>query len=280
VGAVFLGEKTELPFVYSTHNLWVRLAKSLHDRLLYKLFDGFIVISTFLEKYFAPRLRKHARLLRIPIVVDLLSFSGSSDVQRSEDLIIAYCGHLDHSEEIVALLRIFALVAEDFPKSRLRVIGGSANAGTISQYVGFASELGVHGRVEFTGAVARHNIPCLLAGADVLVLPRTNKAFSQAGFPTKVAEYLATAKPVVVTRVGDIPLYLEDGISAYLVPPDDIPAFASRLRDALAHPKEAMLIGRRGREVALRYFDATRESQKIIELVKELQSFRLNSKRM
>jgi glycosyltransferase involved in cell wall biosynthesis len=272
VGAVFLGEKTELPFVYATPTLWVQLAKCLHERFLYKLFDGFIVISRFLEGYFAPRLRKDARLLRIPIVVDLSSFSGEPEERSSEKPIIAYCGHLNHTDEIDTLLRVFSLVASDFPKCRLRVIGGSSNPETIGRYEKLVSELRLNGRVQFTSAVPRRDIPHLLAEADVLVLPRSDKVFSRAGFPTKLAEYLAAAKPVVVTSVGDIPLYLEDGISGYLVRPGDIRAFADRVSYALAHPIEATEVGRRGRELALRCFDTTRQSRNIIELVNDLQS--------
>ena len=56
-----------------------------------------------------------------------------------------------------------------------------------------------------------------LRTARVLALPRPAGSFSQAGLPTKVAEYLASGRPVVVTAVGDLPLYLRDGVDAYLV---------------------------------------------------------------
>lgn len=59
-------------------------------------------------------------------------------------------------------------------------------------------------------------MPQMLKNAEALVLDRPNSLQAQYGFPTKLGEYLLTGNPVVVTKVGDIPLYLKDGVSALL----------------------------------------------------------------
>jgi glycosyltransferase involved in cell wall biosynthesis len=126
-------------------------------------------------------------------------------------------------------------------------------------------------RVDFTGQVVREDLVGLLSSARVLVLPRPAGAFSQAGLPTKVGEYLASARPVVVTANGDIGLYLRDGVDAYLVPPDDLAAFGERLRYVLGHPDEATEVGRRGRQAAQMHFDPVVHGRRILEYVRELQ---------
>jgi glycosyltransferase involved in cell wall biosynthesis len=86
-------------------------------------------------------------------------------------------------------------------------------------------------------------------------LARPRSPGAEAGMPTKVAEYLASGVPTILTRTGEIDAFLENGVSAYLVPPDDVPAVATVLHKVLLNHEEAARVGRCGREVALQNFD-------------------------
>jgi glycosyltransferase involved in cell wall biosynthesis len=81
-----------------------------------------------------------------------------------------------------------------------------------------------------------------LLASDVLVLPTACAPFSQLGFPTKLAKYLAAGKPVIVTSTGYNPKYLQHGTNAYLTPPDNPQAFAAQLKFILKHPEEALQV--------------------------------------
>jgi len=113
-------------------------------------------------------------------------------------------------------------------------------------------------------------VPGVLAGADVLVLPRSLGEFSQAGFPNKLGEYLASGRPVVVTKVGDIPNYLVDGQSAFLVDPDDCDAFARALVSALTDPAQAEVIGARGQAVARQLLASPMVARRIADFIAQL----------
>ena len=116
----------------------------------------------------------------------------------------------------------------------------------------------------FAGDVKREELPALFATAEVFVLPRPPGVFSIAGLPNKLGEYLASGRPVVVNANGDIPRYLQDGVSAYLVDPADEAAFTARLRYVLEHRDEAAAVGARGREVAVREFDYRRHGARLV----------------
>jgi glycosyltransferase involved in cell wall biosynthesis len=105
------------------------------------------------------------------------------------------------------------------------------------------------------GGRSRGELVSYLIHASILVLARPLCRQSQAGFPTKLGEYLATGKPVLVTKTGQIATYLEDNYSVFLAPPDDIESFAERIRYILTHEDEATEVGRQGRDAAIRYFD-------------------------
>ncbi len=140
----------------------------------------------------------------------------------------------------------------------------------VEELQNIVKHLGLTGRVTFVGAVARSDIPHRLNAGDIMALPRASGTFSTAGFPTKLGEYLASGKPVVVTATGDIPVYLKDGVSAYLVPPDDSNAFAERLRYVISHPLESAEVGLRGRDVALCEFDSGRQTKRILSFIGDL----------
>ena len=65
LGAKLIGERTEAE---TRMKGWRR---AVFEACAYKLFDGYVVISEFLRGYMAPRLRRNARLVVVPILVDV-----------------------------------------------------------------------------------------------------------------------------------------------------------------------------------------------------------------
>ena len=228
--------------------------RSLHRRLyasIVRRLDGILCVSTRLERHWATHARGVPQL-RVPILVDV---AATRAVPARDARSVLYAGNLAHAVEVMALVEAFAELAKRVPDARLEVLGDDPGTDAIERFRGVASALGVGERVCFRGAVARGAAAEASAAAAVLALPRPKTPWSEAGLSAKLADYLATGRPVVVTGIGDIPLYLEDGVSALVVPPDDPARFAAALRDALADPARADAIGRRGREVALAAFD-------------------------
>ena len=81
-------------------------------------------------------------------------------------------------------------------------------------------KLKIEKRVIFLGQLSREKIPLYLNNAKVLALARPKSLVADAGFPSKLTEYLATGIPVVVTEVGEIPVYLRDNENAFISQPE------------------------------------------------------------
>jgi glycosyltransferase involved in cell wall biosynthesis len=109
-----------------------------------------------------------------------------------------------------------------------------------------------------------------MSSAGLFALPRKDALFSRAGFATKLAEYLATGRPVVTSAVGDIGLYLRDGRDAFLAPAGA--GFADKLREALADPVRASEIGQAGRETATRCFGVGEHGKRLAAFLDSLGS--------
>ena len=109
-----------------------------------------------------------------------------------------------------------------------------------------ADALGLSDRIVFTGF--REDIPALIAGMDVFVLPSINE-----GMGRVLVMAMALGKPIVATRVGGVAELLGDGEAGLLVPPRDPAALAEATTALLRDPTRASALAEAGRRRAPRY---------------------------
>lgn len=204
--------------------------------------DGIWAASSYLQQYWADHGVAHEHILVSPSIVSTEAFVDGAPPRTNSAI---YIGNLAH-REIDYLLDISESARRVIPGFRLTVYG-DATVETRQAIEADVERRELSGVVTLATPVLPFDMPGVLLGADVLVLPRSSGEFSAAGFPKKLGEYLATGRPVVVTRVGDIPKYLRDAESAFLVEPDDCSAFSDALVRALREPKLADKVGAGGR---------------------------------
>jgi glycosyltransferase involved in cell wall biosynthesis len=266
-GAVLIGEATEYPFVYESRGFRVRFAEWLNRVFTYRRFDLFVAISTLLVEFFAARVRGSVAVLRIPVLLVRERWSAEPEPIRWTTPVVAYMGNLQNEREVRAVAEVFVLVAKAIPSAAFAVAGPPAGSARLGAILGPAGLTERSGRLTLAGSVAHADVPEFLQGATVLILPRPLGLFSQAGLPTKLADYLASGRPVVSTSVGDVGYYLRDGESAFLVDPGDAELFASRVVEVLRNPELAERIGARGRVVAVREFSCDKHCAALLEAV-------------
>ncbi len=119
------------------------------------------------------------------------------------------------------------------------------------------------------GFLPYHAIPALLTHADVLIQPGQADAFNEYRLPSKIPEFLASGRPVILPRanIGNI---LEDGKNAYLFTGADAPALSRRIGHVLENPADAEQVGRAGRDFARAHFDKARLSEQLETFYKGL----------
>lgn len=258
VGAIFAVDLAEMPYHDMPPGAGRDAKQVRYGRRSIGRADLVVAISRYLADYARMYLRPDARVVVLPIMVDCDEFRAEA-APSSNPRYVVYAGILNEPKDgVQTLMRAFASIAGEFPDTILRLVGDSYDpiaASNIPEFSRFAGDLGISDRIEFVGHVPRAVIPGYLMSSAVLALARPSSQQADAGLPTKLGEYLAVGRPVVVTRTSDIGEYLEDGQSAFLAPPDDVEAFAARLRAALSDPGRAEVVGKAGRRVAERFFD-------------------------
>jgi glycosyltransferase involved in cell wall biosynthesis len=100
--------------------------------------------------------------------------------------------------------------------------------------------LGIANRVHVLGF--RDDVPRVLAGSDLFVLPTPSEGLSIA-----IMEAMAAGLPVVATAVGGNPELVEPGITGLLVPAGDAGALAAALREIAGDPGRRRDMGRAAR---------------------------------
>jgi glycosyltransferase involved in cell wall biosynthesis len=131
---------------------------------------------------------------------------------------------------------------------KLRMIGnGNERAACMEAAVA----LGVADRVEMTGALPRSETLRRLTECDVLLSPHTplgDQPFF--GSPTKIFEYMALGKPIVVSRLGQLEELFEDGVTARMVTPGDVDELANAVMDVLDSADRGLALGKAARRAA------------------------------
>lgn len=265
-GVKFYSEKTEHPKIVKAESRLISTTLVEHLQICRKL-DGIFVISTALKEYYIDNGIDEEKIEIINMTVDPIRFNNL-EKGNVADKYIAYCGSATNNKDGVdKLIKSFAILRNKFHDIKLYIIGKSYSHTDGDSNYKLAQNLGLIDSIVFTGSVPSEEMPQLLKNAEALALNRPDSLQALCGFPTKLGEYLLTGNPVVVTTVGDIPKFLEDGVSALLAPPTDDNAFAEKLIWILEHPKEAETIGLKGREVAMNCFNAKVEVNKMLNFM-------------
>ena len=257
---IFLKEESEHPSVRIRSNPFFRSLFLFHVH--YLLFDGLLLMTNSLVNYFKRNI-KRLPVLHVPMTVDSLRFADVSAAKQNE---IVYTGTLNNYKDGVdILIKAFAALSDDFPEYKLVLYGNPESEARLDEYKKMVSNLGVHTKVVFAGNKSNEEIPYLISRASVLVLPRPDSEQARNGFPTKLGEYLITGNPVVVTSVGDIPVYLKDRISAFLAEPGSVDSLVYKLKEVLTDYKYSQLVGAEGKKVAEKCFNNLTQTQNILQ---------------
>lgn len=127
------------------------------------------------------------------------------------------------------------------------------------------AQLGLTRDVFFIGRC--DNVGDLLSVSNVCALSSTAEGFSNA-----ILEYMAAARPVVVTDVGGARECVIENETGYLVSAGDDHQMAERMIEILRDPPQARAMGERGRSLVQARFSCERHLQNTLDLYDELLS--------
>jgi glycosyltransferase involved in cell wall biosynthesis len=263
----FVLEISEFPFVFHKDSLFNNIYKTLYIKNIFKLFNGLIVISDSLFSYFQDKISKKGKLIIVPILTDTNHFQQISTNSGE----IVYTGALNQFKDgILDLLQGYRIFNEKSPGKKLVLMGDINVSPNRKEVIAFIDENNMQGNVEITGYVARQVMIQRMSNAAVLALAKPANKQSEHCFPTKIAEYLSTGKPVLTTSTGSIPQFLTNKKNSYLTEPNNPAELAETLSDIFSDYDRAEIVGKNGRELAQNEFEYTKQVDRIIDFFNQL----------
>ncbi len=247
-----------------------RLYDHLFNYLVLHTPNAVVLISHFLEqkaKNIRPFLFPLPEIFKMPILVDPEIWNNVSP-HKQEHPYVLYCANLDgYFDDACFVIQAMSLLAE--PDIDLMFIGQASQETrkrlhAISQQTALQSQLIIH-----TGYIPEKDLREFYKGSRALLAPLRRDIRSMARFPSKIADYLMAARPVVSCSVGEVAEYLCDRESAYLCEQDDAAAFAESLRLALTDEAREN-VAENGSLLAQRCFDYRIQGRRFLDFIHSL----------
>ena len=173
---------------------------------------------------------------------------------------ILFVGRIVPYKGVEYLVKAADIVVNDFGRkdALFLLVGPLAEHGLdkvehgdyIPKIFSFIKDSDLEANVKLTGAVPFDDLTKLFSACDIFVLPSVAETFGMV-----VSQAMASAKPVIGTRVGSIPVQIKDGWNGYLVEPANEHQLAEKIKYLIDHPEERRRMGLNGRKLAEDKFD-------------------------
>lgn len=253
---------------------WIELA----DSLLPKLSQLNIVDTHFLERR-AQRFAPRVPTLVIPSLVDPNVFHHEDNVAQVYRMqwglegftVIGYFGSFFVINGVSNLFHAVRKLLDDGKKVKLLIAGKTSDGLDCDDIPTLIKKLSLEDFVIFPGLLDSEEVIKAMSVCDILTIPRIAHLSNEAGFPTKLAEYLSMGKAIVTASVGDIPSYITDGVNGMLVEAGSIDALVKALEVLIDDTDIRSKLAANARKTACEVFDYRRAAA-IIET--SLQSIR------
>jgi len=177
--------------------------------------------------------------------------------------LILFYGALDKRKGVEFLLRAFALMK--VPNSFLIIIGTGQKKDKLKA---LAEELKISQSIKFFEWMPNEELPQILNSSEVFVYPSISSSGWEEQFGYAMAEAGACEIPVIATATGSIGEVIKDGVTGFLVPPNNVSALRAVITKLLDDPILSKQMGIAGRQYIASNFSNKVIADKIAEFLK------------
>jgi glycosyltransferase involved in cell wall biosynthesis len=270
--ALAVSKKLRIPFVFRALDVSHLIRKSVFSRLILSA-ERFIYRNASAVSANNPAMADYclnmgAALAKTFVDLPPIDLSHFADGQSHRDQVRSKLGISAESKVIIYMGSFFYFsglpkLVDEFERSAekdnvLVLVGGGEQDQELRQQV---AKLGLANKVLFTGFVDFNQLPSYLAAADVAVNPMQSSLVSNAAFPNKVIQYLATGLAVATTRLKGLELTFGDvpGIRYSETPEqvmrDALDMSSSPELDALGRANQALVAEKFSKVEAVKAFE-------------------------
>ena len=228
----------------------------LRERWVARRADALLVITSALTKHL--NARSDERVYLLPILADLSEIDhdparASATGRRPTFCWIGNFRRFEGLENLIEAASTLGARRSDYSVELIGLTEKHAQYGaTLRKKI---RHLALEDRVFIRPSVPRDELRQRLLEATALLLPREDHAVNRTNLPTKLIDYLASGRPVVMTPVGETQRIFRGDHNAIVSRSASAEDLAQAMEWALEHPDEATRIGAAGQELGRRLFD-------------------------
>ena len=264
ISAFFAAKKTNTPFITTAHGYY---STHLLSRVMgwgrYVIVASSIIGRHMMKDFGVP----HERIRFIPRGVDLekFKFVEIDPSHHKTEYRIGVLGRITPIKGHSFFLQAIARVVRMFGKVKILIIGSPPKDKPEYQedLRTLAKKLKIDRFVEFLGS--RHDIPKIMSGLDLLVLP----SVGQEAFGRVIIEAGASGVPVIATRIGGAVDIIEHEKTGLLVKPGDIMEMVDSIIKLLKDRELAKDLAHDARKKVEDQYSLSRMSDETIKVYKE-----------
>jgi len=189
--------------------------------------------------------------------IDISVFKPAESRSPKSDSIL-FVGRIDEAKGIPYLLEAWEMVRRDYPEAELIMAG----KGNMEEEIRKKKKE----EISYKGMVPTKDLPALYNSALFTVYPSVTMKRWEEQVGTVNLQSLACGTPVITTKSGAIPEYVNDKVGI-LVPERDSKALAEAMRKLLKDRTLILRLGENGRQYILENFDAVKTINKVENLL-------------
>jgi Glycosyltransferase len=243
-------------FGHGGDSFTVRLLKRF-ERWSMAFADAVITVNAACKRIFASRSCPDAKITVVMNSPDeeIFPLRPPQPTYLTEDtparpFVVMYHGSLVERNGLDLAIEAFARVRETVPAAELRIYGRSTPF--LQRMMREIQERGLQDAAFFLGQKRLDELVVEIGRCDVGVIPNHHNAFTEINTPTRIFEYLAIGKPVIVPRTSGITDYFGPR-SLLFFEPGNSEDLAERIEYAYAHPQDLAETVSRGQQVYLEH---------------------------
>lgn len=270
--AKYIRELCELPYGTSKETTEKVKRRNFTFEKQFPICDGFIAISEALKEVAQKYAMDNAKIVKIPIMVDYDSCLLPDRSDESPYPYIFHSGTLTEQKDgFLGMIEAFGLSKQKYTGAfKLISTGSISNAPYSLEIKQLIDKYKIDNDVVFTGYLSENELKEYLSKATMVIINKNNTLQNQYCFSTKLGEYLAAQKPVIITDVGEASNWLIHEKSAYVIEPENVEILAYQILKVLENKETRKRVGIAGQKVSKDCFDYKANADKLVKFLVEV----------
>ena len=241
------------------HSIFHKIDAWIKDHIIIRLFDAYLPISHYLlEK--CNKISNKKKKLIVPVLADFSQIPKKDNIKER----FTYCCGIWFIMRHPMLLDAMDILVEKHRNSELVLIL-SGNKRDIELFKENIKIRKCANNITIRTGVPFDELNDIYSSSLGLIIPlEPNSIADTARFSQKIAEYIATGRPIITNAVGEIPYYFKNKESAYITE-YSAEGFYKAMDEIIREQDEAIQIGSNGFEVGKNHFDYRKKSVDLVE---------------